>query len=363
MKFKADSKEFADLVNTVSSNTGSSTVNMEVGKKGLLLLKSSNKGFAHHLRTDIIVDEGAEGVTATVPVAQFLGMINRRGLVTIEVTDTNSLYISNKSFRGEINLAPPTDVDDIEASKETLELEGETLSKLKEHLPGLSIQNLFSDNQPFVRIQCKKGSLEIMTMDTVHGVYYKIPSSGQSDFAFDLPHDSLATLISIIEDNADAVFAVEESRVFVSSVRTSMSFPKQQVAKLIPIKSAIMLRDKCLAAKNPSTLGSLHLETLLQEVQGCKHIAADNTTVSLEGGKGSYVLTYITPHGRIKSKGKCESTWAATDVIKVSPFLLEDFLNSMSLSEIVDLKVVEKTVFSYMEKENGYEAFHICSGN
>lgn len=363
MKFKAESKELVDLVNSVSSNTGSSTVNFEVGKKGLLLLKSSNKGFVHHLRTDFIVDEGKEGDVATIPIAQFLGVVNRRGLISIEVTETNSLNISNKSFRGEINLAPPTEVDDIETSKDTLELQGDTLGKLKDHLPGLSITNLFSDNQPFVRIQCTKGMLELMSMDAVHGVYYRIPVSGQSDFAFDLPHDSLSTLISIIEENADAVFAVEESRVFVSSVRTSMSFPKQQVTKLTPIKAVKTLRDKCIEAKNLSTLGSLHVETILQEVQGCKHIAADNTVVVLEGGKGSYVLTYTTAHGRIKAKGKCESTWASGDSIKVSPFLLEDFLNSMTLSEIVDLKVLEKTVFAYSEKDDGYEAFHVCSGN
>lgn len=364
MKFTTDSKGFTDIINTVVGTTGASEVNFEVGKAGMLLIKADVKGTSHHERTDIVVEEGEKDEKATIKVDSFLGLISKRGDVEIEINEKGSMFIRAKNYKAELNLCPTVEIDDIENSKYTLELRGVTIDALKTHLSGLSITNLFTDAQPFVMVRCQNELLEIMCMDSVHGARYRIPVTNQSDFSFTVSYDALNKLIGLIMANPEAVFAVEESRIFVQSDRCSISFPKTQSGSTkIDFNVVDALHKRCLGFKGISQLKNVPLEPLIQEVNACKHIAYEKLKVSLMGNSKNtgYVLEYVTNLGKIKKTNKCESNWVADEKIQVIPFLLLDFLESMSLFENVSLSFKENLLFSNIATGDGYEAFHVCS--
>lgn len=364
IKFVTDSKIFAEVLNAVAGTTGASEVNLEVGKAGLLLVKADVKGTAHHERTDIIVDDGSEGDTATIDIGQFLGLSSKRGQITVEITDKGSLFITAKGFKGELRLAPSVTISDIENSKDTLELQPSTIDSLRTHLPALAIKNLFTEVQPFVMVQCAKGVLELLCMDSVHGALYRIPTLDQNPFSFDVSYDALQKLINIITEHPEAVFAVEENRIFVQSDRCSISFPKTQLGSTkINFNAANALYKRCTEFRSASKLSDIKLENLLQEVSACKHIASDKHMLSLAGkAKGAgYVLSYQTNLGRIKNSNKCESQWHEGDEVSLNPYLMLDFLESLCLFENISLTYKDRLVFSHVVTSDGYEAFNVCS--
>lgn len=365
MKFTTDSKGFAEIINTVVGTTGASEVNFEIGKAGMLLVKADVKGTSHHERTDVVVEEGEQDEKATVKVDSFLGLINKRGEVSIEINDKGNMFIKAKSYKAELNLSPTIDIDDIENSKQTMELRGVTVDSLKTHLSGLSITNLFTETQPFVMVRCKDELLELLCMDSVHGVRYKIPVTNQADFSFTVSYDALTKLIGLIMSNPEAVFAVEESRIFVQSDRCSISFPKTQTAaSKIDFGVVETLHKKCLkSAKTASHLKGINLESMIQEISACKHIAYETNKLSIYGNSKNtgYVVDYATNLGKILKSNKCETHWVSDDQIQIIPFLLLDFLESLSLFESINLSYKDKMLFSNIATGDGYEAFHVCS--
>lgn len=363
MKFTAESKAISDAINEVVRTTGGAEINFEVGSKGLLFIKSSSKGTIHHTVSEITVDDGEKGENATIPVAQFLGLINRRGTVTIEVTEKGSMIISNKTFKGEITLPPVKDVDIIENAKNTMELESGTISKIQEHIGTLNLANLISDSVPMVRIRVAKGILEMFCADDMHLAYYKMHADTQQDFAIDLPYTELYELLSIVQEDPSTQFAVEDSRVFVKNRRTKISFPKPQIGRLIPFDAVNSIKDRCVRSKSPSGIKDIDREQLLQNVAGCKHIASQETFVEFSGHKGKgYSLSYQTSHGRIKTIGDGVDLWNGKP-FKIIPFLFDDFLLTLDLYPQVDLYVLETLMYSHVVQGDDYEAFHSCSGN
>lgn len=363
MKFTAESKYLSDAINAVAGTTGGTDVNLEVGSKGVLLIKSSNKGAIHHTATDIIVDEGKKDDKATIQVAQFLGLIARRGMVTVEITDKGTLFITNKTIKSEITLPPAKDVDVVENSDKTLELEPSTLAKITEHMDTLNLVNLLSDLSPTVRLRVVKGTLEMFCADEMHLAYYRMHADTQADFAIDLPHSELSRLLDVISEDPSTQFAIEDSRVYVRNSNTKISFPKSQAGRLISFDAVNSILASCTKQKSPSGIKDVDREELLQNVASCKHIASDETFVELNGHKTKgYSLGYQTPHGRIKVVGTGINMWQGTTPFKVTPFLLEDFLTTLSLFSQVDLYTRETLLYSHVKQGEDYEAFHSCSG-
>ena len=363
MKFTAESKYLSDVINAVSGTTGSADVNLEVGAKGVLIVKSSNKGAIHHTATDIVVDEGKKDDKATIQVAQFLGLISRRGVVTVETTEKGSLFISNKTIRSEVTLPPAKDVDVVENSDKTLELEPSTLAKITEHMGTLNLVNLLSDLSPTIRLRVLDGTLEMFCADEMHLAYYRIHAETQADFAIDLPHSELSQLLDVIAEDPSTQFAIEDTRVYVRNSNTKISFPKSQAGRLISFDAVNAIRDSCVRQKSPSGIKDIDREELLQNVSSCKHIASDETFVEMNGNKTKgYSLSYQTSHGRIKVVGTGVNMWQGTEPFKVTPFLLEDFLSTLSLFSQVDLYTRETVIYSHVKQGEDYEAFHSCSG-
>lgn len=363
MKFNVESKPLSDIIKEVVGTTGGSEFNFEVGAKGILHIKSSSKGTIHHSVTEFNVEDGEKGESATVPVDQFLGLINRRGSVTVEVTEKGTMIISNKTFKGEITLPPVKDVDIIDKAKETMELEAGTISKVFDHIPTLNLANLISDSVPMVRMRVKDGMLEMFCADDMHLAYYKMQADTQQDFAIDLPYTELYTLLSIVEQDPSTQFAVEDARVFVKNRRTTISFPKPQIGRLIPFDAVNAIKERCTRSKSPSGIKDIDREQLLQNVAGCKHIASQETFVEFCGHKGKgYSLSYQTSHGRIKTIGEGVDSWSG-EPFKIIPFLLDDFLLTLDLFPQVDLYVLDTLMYSHVTQGDDYEAFHSCSGN
>lgn len=363
MKFTAESKYLSDVISSVVGTTGGSDVNLEVGPKGVLLVKSSDKGAIHHTASDIVVEEGKKDDKATIEVAQFLGLISRRGTVTIEITDKGTLFITNKTIRTEITLPPKKDVDPVESSDNTLELEPSTLAKIQEHIGSLNLVNLLSDLSPTIRLRVVKGTLEMFCADEMHIAYYKMHADTQSDFAIDLPYSELTQLLDVISEDPSTQFAIEESRVYVRNANTKIAFPKSQSGRLITFDAVNSVLSSCIRQKNPSGIKDIDREELQQNVGSCKHIASQETFVELNGHKTKgYSLSYQTTHGRIKVVGAGVNAWQGTDPFKVTPFLLDDFLNTLSLFSQVDIYTRETLLYSYVKQGEDYEAFHSCSG-
>lgn len=364
MKFVSDSKTIADMINAVVGTTGASEVNFEVGKAGLLLVKADVKGTAHHERTEVVVDEGKTGDKVTINVSQFLGLIGRRGEVTVDISE-NSLIISGKGKKTELRLTPVVEIGAIENSKDTLELRGVTLDALKTHMPSLSITNLFTEVQPFVMVRCENETLEVMCMDSVHGAYYKMPVTNQADFSFNLTHDALQKLLGIIANNPEAVFAVEESRIFVQSDRCSISFPKTQAGTTkLDFNVLNALKKRCIGLKKgASSLSGVNREVFVEDVSACKYIASEKDMVQLSANsKGTgYLLKYSTTLGSTQTTNKCEAAWSKGDVVKLNPYLMLDFLESMGMFETISLIYAENLIFSHIVTGDGYEAFNVCS--
>ena len=363
MKFITESKPLAEMINEVVGTTGSAEINFEVGAKGMLLLKSSNKGTIRHATTEIQVEDGEKGDSATIPVQQFLGLINRRGQVTVEVTEKGSMIISNKTLKGEITLPPVKDVDLIDKAKETLNLETGTVNKILDHIGSLNLMNLISDTVPMVRIRIQDGVLEMFCADDMHLAYYKLHADTQQDMAIDLPYTELYELLSIVQEDPSTEFAVEDARVYVKNLRTVISFPKPQIGRLIPFDAVKSIKERCTRNKSPSGIKDIDREDLLQNVAGCKQIASQETFVEFGGHKGKgYSLSYQTSHGRIKTIGTGIDTWNGKP-FKIIPFLLDDFLQTLELFPQVDLYVLDTLMYSHVVQGDDYEAFHSCSGN
>lgn len=363
MKMAVNSKDLIDKIQHVTKTTGSDSINFE-NNNGFLHLKSSNKGYVHHSLTNIALEECEDDATATIPVAQFTGMLNRRGSVDI-VIDESSLTISNKTFKGEVIIPPPSVVDDIDDSDKTLELNPFVISEIQRHLPGLALNNLYHPVDPVVQVKCEKEILKLCILDSAHIAYYRINAEGQKDFSFELSHSDLTSLLNVIGENANADFAIEDSRVFVKDEYTVMSYPKQQPGSIVPFKNIDVLVNKTVNGKHSERLSGIHLELLAQEIEGCKHIASEKSALTISAKKTSYYVGYITPLGNIKTKGSCKNTWASDSVFTVDPFLFADFLNTASLMEEIDLVIVpdENKVYIYNTDDQGNISLHVCMGN
>lgn len=366
MKLTLESKNLVEAINTVSNTTGSATLNMEVDKRGIVYLKSNAKGCSHHLRTTFIATDFEKDFRVSINVPQLLGIINRKGEITLEVNDDNILEVSNKRFNAKLALVPALKMDKIEDAENTVVLESNTLAAMWDRLNGVHVTNLYQQGaNPFIRIRCAKGLLEMGASDSVHMAYYRIDvDKEQQPFEFDLDFDLLRRLLSIIVDNPDAKFAIEDTRVYVKSTEQSVSFPKQQSRRLDELDLLHNLAKSLRKAGGTSNLTSIPLESLMDELRGCRAIASDKASLEIIGGKKGkgLVLAYQTSFGSYKAKVDCENEWSPDDHCMIDPLLFEDFLSTLCLYEKIDISIREGKLFSAM-KGDGYESFHVCTGN
>lgn len=369
MILTVESKTLVDSINAVTSTTGADTVNLEIGKGGSIQIKSNSKGCSHYLKTDMVAESFTKNFKVAVNSQQIVGLINRKGEIKIEVSSDNILQISNKRFNAQINLIPAVDLDKIEQanSDSIVVLEPNTLTAMWDRLSGVEISNQYQDSKPFVRIRCKDGLLEMGSSDSVHMVYFRIDvDPEQAPFEFDLDPQLLRKLLSIIVDNPESRFAIEDTRVYVQSSTQTISFPKQQGGgRLTGLDMLHTLANKLSSESNNSSyLAKIKLEELTSELSGCRFIATDKAALEISGSKnGKNVnLSYRTSFGSYKALVSCTAHWEKGEVFKIDPFLFEDLLGTLSLYESVDLYSVEGKLFSHIQGD-GYESFHICSGN
>ena len=365
MKLTIESKTLIEAINTVLATTGSETLNLEIGKNDVIHLKSNAKGCSHHLVTGFVAEQAEKGFRVALNAPQLVGLINRKGEVTLEVESENILQISNKRFKAQVNLVPAVSIDKIEAADSVVILENGTLTAMWDRLNGLQVTNLYQDSSPFIRVRCKDGLLEMGSNDSVHFAYYRIEvDSEQEPFEFDLDQQLMRRLLGIIVDNPDAKFAIEDTRVYVKSNDQAISFPKQQGGKRLATLDMLYTLAQSLANTGGSALNNISREELVGELSGCRFIASDKAALEISGGaKGKgLILSYQTSFGSYKAKVDCTSEWDKDEVYKVDPFLFEDFLGTLSLYDQLNLHHHEGKLFANV-KGDGYESFHICSGN
>lgn len=365
MKLTIESKTLIESINTVLSTTGSETLNLEIGKNDVIHLKSNAKGCSHHLVTGFVAENAEKGFKVALNAPQLIGIINRKGEITLEASSDNILQVSNKRFKAQVNLVPAVAIDKIEASESVVVLETNTLTAMWDRLNGLQVTNLYQDASPFIRVRCKDGLLEMGSSDSVHFAYYRITvDPEQQPFEFDLDQALMRRLLGIIVDNPDAKFAIEDTRVYVKSNDQAISFPKQQGGKRLITLDMLYTLAQSLAHNGGSSLTSINREDLVAELSGCRFIASDKAALEISGGAKSkgLILSYQTSFGSYKAKVDCANEWAKDEVYKVDPFLFEDFLGTLSLYEQIDLYHHEGKLFANV-KGDGYESFHICSGN
>lgn len=366
MKFKVDSKYLIQVLQAVTSTTGSARVTLVADEEtGIITAIANNQGSIHRLTTNIKVSSDKGGSILTVDASQVSKILSRKGEVVVEYADPQ-LTIRNSKFKTIVALTPPDDIPDIEGSDKVLNIGHDTLMTLSAFLPCVGISNLATDSPIMIRVRNLDGKLEMCASDMSHGVYIGIENKGQGDFSFELTFHALSTLLNTAAEDPEAILSIEENRVLILGESSSLTFPKIQGSLSTAFNTILAVKSKCIKNKDDlPRLVDIHKGELVDALNNCLVFAVDKVSVEFgqlaNASPTQFRLSYISDLGNTMFKVMCLTTnhWTAT--ARINPFVIMDTLNIIDLESITLYK--QDTILFIHDEAEGVERFYVCSGN